>query len=70
MSLWGALEHNWGGENPRNMCLTKTTSREVAQMLVSTTSECSLGREVQAASLVLRVRTGLECLEDNLRELM
>ena len=39
-------------------------------MFVSTTSELGLDREVWAASLVLRVRTGLECPEDNLRELM
>jgi len=38
-------------------------------MLTSATSEQGLDREVWAASTVLRVRTGLECPEDNLREL-
>ena len=38
--------------SPQNMCLTATTSKdqEVAQMFASATSECGLGREVQAAS--------------------
>ena len=44
-----------------------TTSGEAVQRLASTTSKRDLGREVQAA--LLRVRTGLECPEDNLREL-
>ena len=56
-------------KHTQNTCLTATASREVAQMLMSTISEQGLGREVQAASLVLRVRTGLECPEDNLKEL-
>ena len=34
------------------------------------TSKWGLGREAWAASSVLRVRTGPECPEDNLRELM
>ena len=38
-------------------------------MLTYATSEQGLDREVWAASLVLRVRTGPECPEDNLREL-
>ena len=38
-------------------------------MLVFATSEWGLGREVQDALLVLRVRTRPECPEDNLREL-
>jgi len=38
-------------------------------MLTSATSEWGLGREAQAESLALRVRTGPECPEDNLREL-
>ena len=56
----------------QNMCLTATTSRggEVAQTLPSATSEWELGREIWAASTVLRLRTGPECPEDNLRELM
>ena len=38
-------------------------------MLKFTSSEWRLGREVQATFLGRRVRTGFECLEDNLREL-
>ena len=53
----------------QNTCLTTTPSREVAQVLASATSEWGLGREAWAASSVLRVRTGPECSEDNLREL-
>ena len=44
-----------------------TPSREVPQMLASTTSKRDLNREEQAA--LLRVRTRLECPEGNLREL-
>ena len=56
----------------QNMHLTITTSevREVTQMLASTTSKWGLGREAQVASLVLSLRTGLECPEDYLRKLM
>ena len=46
-----------------------TATREVSQMLMSTTSELGLGRDLWAASSVLRVRTRSECPEDNLREL-
>ena len=49
------------------MCLRATPSGEVAQMLASTTSKQGLDREAWAA--LLRVRTGPEYLEDNLREL-
>ena len=42
-------------------------SGEAAQMPVSATSKPGLGREVRAA--LLRVRTGPECPEGNLREL-
>ena len=42
-------------------------SREEAQRPASTTSKQGLGREVQAA--LLRVRTGPECPEGNLKEL-
>ena len=49
------------------MCLTATPNREVAQRLASTTSRWGLNREAQDA--LLRVRTGPECPEDNLREL-
>ena len=54
------------------MHLTPTTSRdrEVAQTLLSITSELGLGREARTASPFLRVRTRLECPENNLRELM
>ena len=54
------------------MGLTSTTSGDgvVAQKLASATSEWGLGREAQAASSVLRVKTGPECPEDNPRELM
>ena len=44
-----------------------TPSGEAAQMTASTTSKQGLGREVRAA--LLRVRTGPECPEGNLREL-
>ena len=49
------------------MCPTVTPSREAAQTPASTTSKQGLGREVRAA--LLRVRTGPECPEGNLREL-
>ena len=48
-------------------CLTMTPSGEVAQMLTSAISKWGLSREAQAA--LLKVRTGPECPEDNLREL-
>ena len=47
------------------MCLMATSSREVAQTLVSTTSKQGLNREAQTA--LLRVRSRPEC-EGNLRE--
>ena len=50
------------------MHLTVTPSREVTQTLASTTSKRGLNREEQAA--LLRVKTGPECPEGNLRELM
>ena len=53
--------------SPEIMRLTETPCGKVAQMLTSATSERGLKREVQAA--LLKVRTGPECLEDNLREL-
>ena len=54
------------------MCLTTTTSGEVAQMLKSASSEPAssewgLDREARAA--LLRVRTQPECPENNLRKL-
>ena len=49
------------------MSLITTHSGEVAQTLASTTSKQGLNREVWSA--LLRVRTGPECPEGNLREL-
>ena len=49
------------------MRLTATTSGEAAQTLALASSEWRPGREVWAALSVLRVRTGLECPEHNLR---
>ena len=49
------------------MCLKATPSREAAQTLASTTSKWGLDREAWAA--LLRVRTGPESPEGNLREL-
>ena len=73
MGSFGISEGNITGrkkkKNPQNMHLTATPSREVAQMLVLATSDRGLDREVWVASSVLRVRTGPECPEDNLREL-
>ena len=54
-------------KNTQNTHLTATPSREVAQMLASTTSKWELNREAWAA--LLRVRTGPECPNGNLREL-
>ena len=48
-------------------CLMAIPSREVAQTLTSVTSKRGLNREVRAA--LLRVRTGPECPEGNLRAL-
>ena len=49
------------------MCLTATPSRAAAQTLTSPTSKQGQDREAWAA--LLRVRTGPECPEGNLREL-
>ena len=49
------------------MRLMVTSSREVAQTFLSATSKWRLNRE--APDSLLRVRTGPECPEDNLREL-
>ena len=49
------------------MCLMATPRGEVAQTLTSATSKQGLNREELAA--LLRVRTGPECPEGNLREL-
>ena len=48
-------QHYQGEEkkkNPQNKCLTTTPSEEIAQTLMSTTSEWGLKREAWAASLV------------------
>ena len=70
--LWNLRgHHNRKGEkNPQNTHLTATVSGEIAQKLVSTTSNWGLGREECTASLLLQLRIGPECPEDNLRELM
>ena len=52
--------HTHTHTHTQNMRLTTTPSREVAQTLVSTTSEQGLDREI---------RTESECPEDNLKEL-
>ena len=49
------------------MCPMVTPSGEAALMPVSATSKQGLGREALVA--LLRVRTGPECPEGNLREL-
>ena len=49
------------------MCQTVTPSRETVQTPAFATSKRGLGREAQAA--LLRVRTGPECPEGNLRGL-
>ena len=54
--------------NPQITCLTATPSGEAAQMFVSAISKQGLNREAWAA--LLRIRTGPECLEGNLRKLM
>ena len=50
------------------MCPTVTPSREAVQMPASATSKWGLGKEARAA--FLRVRTGPECPEGNVRELI
>ena len=75
VGLWGVLESQratyWEDQKKKKKtqiaCLTITPSGEVAQMLTSAISKWGLSREVQAA--LLKVRTGPECPEDNLREL-
>ena len=62
-------EGNITEKNAQNMCLTATINREVVQPLTSTSRDWGLGREAWAALLVLRVRTGLECPEENLKGL-
>ena len=50
------------------MCLKATSSREVPQTLASATSKQGVNGEKQMT--LLKVRTGPECPEGNLRELM
>ena len=49
------------------MCPTATPSGEAAQMLMSPTSKPGWDREEQVT--LLKIRTGPECPERNLREL-
>ena len=72
MGSFGISEGNITGREKTHthtqiMHLTLTPSGEVAQMLASTSSEWGLNMEVQIT--LLRVRTGLECPVDKLREL-
>ena len=73
MASFGIPQGNITGEkkekNSQNMQLIATASREVAQVLLLATSKLGLGRNAQAASSVLSVRTRPECPENNLREL-
>ena len=45
-------QHNQEGkkENPQNMCLTATPSREIAQTLAADSSETGLNREVRVGA--------------------
>ena len=75
MGSFGISEGNITGrgkkKSPQNRCLTTIASGEVGETYASTTIMQGLDREVPAASSsVLRVRTGLECPEDSVRELM
>ena len=51
------------------MCLTATPSRAAARTLASPTSEWWGGGDREECAALLRVRTGPECPEGNLREL-
>ena len=55
-------QQNQEEKTPQNMCLTTTPSREVTQTLMSATGQ-------RGSGCMLRVRTGPECPEYNLREL-
>ena len=66
-------QHNWEEKkkNPTDFtpnCNSQWRSSPEAQMIASTTSKQGLDREALAA--LLRVKTGPESLEGNLRELM
>ena len=46
------VQHNWEKKKKKHrICLTATSSREVAQTLASATSEWALNRETQVACL-------------------
>ena len=59
-------QHNWEKTKQTNKNKEDTPNHNCQWR---TTSEWGLDREAWAASSILRVRTGPECLEDNLREL-
>ena len=55
--------HTHTHTHTQNTCLTTTTSGKAAQTLPSISNDSGLGREVCAASLFFRVRTGLNALK-------
>ena len=73
MASLGTTEGNITGRKNKQLKPTdympngNSPSREVAQTPAPATSKQGLGREARAA--LLRVRTGPECPEGNLREL-
>ena len=69
--LWNLRrQHNNSKKLPQNSHQMAITSIEASHNLVSALSEWGLHADVQAASLVLRARTRVECPEDTLRGLM
>ena len=61
-------QQNWEKQNPCiNTCLTAIPSGKVAQTLISSHQR---GAGQGGAGCMFKVRTGPECPEDNLRELM
>ena len=60
-------QHNWEGEKKNTEYTCNRNAQQRSSPDMSATSEQGLNREVPAA--LLRVRTGTECPEDNLREL-
>ena len=72
VGTFGISEDNITGrrrrkKNPQNTHLTTMGNGEVTQTLTSTTSEQELGREAQASSSVIRVKTRPGCPGDNLK---
>ena len=63
----GEVFESWRA-TPQITCLKTTPSRKIPETLTSTTSKWGLNGNEQAA--LLRVRTGPESPEGNLRELM